>query len=75
MSEILSEQEVSALLTVPDPAAPAGRVAEAGCQSFSFEGPVPLPLKRQDTVIMSYSCEENNRDRLHLDNSKNVTIP
>jgi hypothetical protein len=24
---------------------------------------VTLPLKRQDTIIMSYSCEENERDR------------
>ena len=48
--------------------------------SVTFEDPVyytepfsiALPLKRQNTVIMSYSCEENNRDRVHLENSKKV---
>ena len=34
---------------------------------------ITLPLKRQDTVIMSYSCEENNRDRVHLENAKKAT--
>ena len=33
---------------------------------------ITLPIKRQDTRIMSYSCEENNRDRVHLDASKRV---
>ncbi len=27
---------------------------------------VTLPIKRQDTEIMSYSCEENEKDRSHL---------
>ena len=48
--------------------------------NVTFEDPVyytepfsiTLPLKRQNTVIMSYSCEENNRDRVHLENSKKV---
>jgi hypothetical protein len=31
---------------------------------------VTLPLKRQDTVLMMYSCEENERDRAHLDATK-----
>ena len=31
---------------------------------------VTLPLKRQNTVIMMYSCEENEKDRKHLDNTK-----
>ena len=31
---------------------------------------ITLPIRRQNTVIMSYSCEENNRDRQHLDEAK-----
>ena len=31
---------------------------------------VTLPLKRQNTVIMMYSCEENEKDRGHLDATK-----
>ena len=37
---------------------------------FSEPFTITFPLKRQDTVIMSYSCEENNRDRVHLENAK-----
>lgn len=37
---------------------------------FSEPFTITLPLSRKDTVIMSYSCEENNRDRIHLDASK-----
>ncbi len=29
-----------------------------------------LPLQRQNTVIMMYSCEENEKDRAHLDSAK-----
>jgi len=46
--------------------------------SATFEDPkmykepftVSLPLKRQSTVIMMYSCEENEKDRGHLDGAK-----
>jgi hypothetical protein len=31
---------------------------------------VTLPLKRQNTVLMMYSCEENEKDRGHLDATK-----
>jgi hypothetical protein len=31
---------------------------------------VTLPLKKQETVIMMYSCEENEKDRGHLDATK-----
>lgn len=31
---------------------------------------VTLPLKRQSTVLMMYSCEENEKDRGHLDATK-----
>lgn len=31
---------------------------------------VTLPLKRKDTVLMMYSCEENEKDRKHLDAAK-----
>jgi hypothetical protein len=31
---------------------------------------VSLPLKRQSTVLMMYSCEENEKDRGHLDATK-----
>ncbi len=31
---------------------------------------VTLPLKRKDTVLMMYSCEENEKDRKHLDATK-----
>lgn len=37
---------------------------------FSEPFTLVLPIKRQNTVMMSYSCEENNRDRIHLDASK-----
>jgi hypothetical protein len=53
---------------------------DAGSMSWTvtFEDPkmykapftVTLPLKRQDTVLMMYSCEENERDRGHLDAAK-----
>jgi hypothetical protein len=33
---------------------------------------VSLPLTRQDTVLMMYSCEENEKDRTHLDNTKTL---
>ena len=47
--------------------------------TVTFEDPVfftepwsiTTNLKRQDTAIMSYSCEENEKDRVHLDSSKN----
>ena len=46
--------------------------------SVTFEDPklykepftVTLPLKKQNTVIMMYSCEENEKDRGHLDATK-----
>ena len=31
---------------------------------------VTLPLKRKDTILMMYSCEENEKDRKHLDATK-----
>ncbi len=33
---------------------------------FTQPWSVTLPIKRQNTVIMSYSCEENEKDRVHL---------
>ena len=33
---------------------------------FTQPWSVTLPIKRQNTVIMSYSCEENEKDRIHL---------
>jgi hypothetical protein len=36
---------------------------------------VSLPLKRQNTVIMMYSCEENEKDRGHLDSAKQSEKP
>src|SRR5260370_26392135 len=36
---------------------------------------VSLPLKRQNTVIMMYSCEENEKDRGHLDTAKQSEKP
>lgn len=33
---------------------------------FTQPWSITLPIKRQDTVIMSYSCEENEKDRIHL---------
>ena len=33
---------------------------------------ISLPLTRQDTVLMMYSCEENEKDRTHLDNTKTL---
>jgi hypothetical protein len=33
---------------------------------FTQPWSIMLPIKRQDTVIMSYSCEENEKDRIHL---------
>lgn len=41
---------------------------------FSEPFSVSLNLKRQNTVIMSYSCEENNRDREHLDAAKRLKL-
>jgi hypothetical protein len=46
--------------------------------SVTFEDPkmykepftVTLPLQKQNTVIMMYSCEENEKDRGHLDATK-----
>jgi hypothetical protein len=46
--------------------------------SVTFEDPkmykepftVTLPLQKQNTVIMMYSCEENEKDRSHLDATK-----
>jgi len=37
-----------------------------------FTGPwsVTLPIARQNTEIMSYSCEENEKDRVHLRRAK-----
>ena len=48
--------------------------------SVTFEDPkfftepfsITLPLKHQDTVIMSYSCEENEKDRDHLNKAKQL---
>jgi len=36
---------------------------------------VTLPLKRQKTMLMMYSCEENEKDRVHLDNTKQSAKP
>jgi hypothetical protein len=33
---------------------------------------ITLPVKHQDTVIMSYSCEENEKDRDHLNKAKQL---
>ena len=33
---------------------------------YSEPWSVTLPIKRQNTEIMSYSCEENEKDRAHL---------
>jgi hypothetical protein len=48
--------------------------------SVTFEDPkfftepfsITLPVKHQDTVIMSYSCEENEKDRDHLNKAKQL---
>jgi hypothetical protein len=48
--------------------------------SATFEDPkfftepfsITLPVKHQDTVIMSYSCEENEKDRDHLNKAKQL---
>jgi len=31
---------------------------------------ITLPIARQNTEIMSYSCEENEKDRAHLRRTK-----
>jgi hypothetical protein len=37
---------------------------------FTEPWSITLPIKRQNTEIMSYSCEENEKDRTHLRRTK-----